>query len=50
MGASVSLQDRFSHDKDPDSYILVSSGGYTNINQSIKFRWGSFVHSDGLLI
>ena len=50
MGAFVSLQGWFSHDIDPDSSILVSSRGYTEIDQSIKFQWGSFVHSDGLLI
>ena len=50
MGASVSLQGRFSHDMDPDSSILVSSRGYTEIDQSIEFQWGSFVDSDGLLI
>ena len=50
MGAPVSLQGRFCHDMDPDSYIFVSSLGYTEIDQSIEFQWGSFVHSDGLLI
>ena len=50
MGTSVSLQDRFCYDMDPDSSILVSFLGYTEINQSIEFQWGSFVHSDGLLI
>ena len=46
----MSLQGQFSHDMDPDSFILVSSRGYTKIDQSIEFQWGSFVHSDGLLI
>ena len=50
MGASVNLQGRQSHDMDSDSSILVSSQGYTKIDQSIKFQWSSFVHSDGLLI
>ena len=50
MGASMSLQDRFSHDMDPDSSILVSSQGYTEIDQSIEFQWGIFVHGDGFLI
>ena len=50
MGASVSLQGRFSHDTDPDSSILVSSQGYTEIDQSIEFQWSNFVRSDGLLI
>ena len=50
MGASVSLQGWFCHDMDPDSSILVSSLRYTKIDQSIEFQWGSFVHSDGLLI
>ena len=50
MGASVSLQGRFCHDMDLDSSILVSSLGYTKIDQSIEFQWGSFVHSEGLLI
>ena len=50
MGASVSLQGQFSHDMDPNSSILVSSRGYTEINQSIEFQWGSLVHIDGLLI
>ena len=50
MGASVSLQGRLSHYMDPDSSILVPSRGYTEIDQSIEFQWGSFVHSDGLLI
>ena len=50
MGASVSLQGRFSHDMDRNSSILVSSQKYTEIDQSIEFWWGSFVHSDGLLI
>ena len=35
---------------DPDSSILVSSQGYTEIDQSIEFKWGIFVLSDGLLI
>ena len=34
---------------DQNSSILVSSLGYTEIDQSIEFQWGSFVHSDGLL-
>ena len=46
MGAFVSLQSQFSHDMDPDSSILVSSRGYIEIDQSIEFQWGSFVHSD----
>ena len=50
VGASVSLQGRLSHYMDPDSSILVPSRGYTEIDQSIEFQWGSFVHSDGLLI
>ena len=50
MGASVSLQGRFCHDMDLDSFILVSSLGYTEIDQSIEFQRGSFVHSDGLPI
>ena len=50
MGASVSLQGWFYHDMDPDSSILVSYLGYTEIDQSIEFQWGSFVHSGGLLI
>ena len=50
MGTSVSFQGRFSHDMNQDFSILVSSRGYTEIDQSIKFQWGSFVHSDGLPI
>ena len=50
MGASVSLQGRFCHDRDPDSSILVSSLGYTEIDQSIELKWGNFMHSDRLLI
>ena len=50
MGAFESLQGWFIHDMDLDSSILVSSRGYIGIDQSIKFQWGSFVHSDGLLI
>ena len=50
MGASVSLRGRFCHDMDPNSSILVSSLGYTEIDQSIELQWGKFVHSDGLLI
>ena len=50
MGASVSLRGRFCHDMDPDSSILVSSLGYTEIDQSIELQWGNFVHSDRLLI
>ena len=41
MGASVGLQGRFCLDMDPDSSILVSSLGYIEIDQSIKFQWGS---------
>ena len=50
MGASVILQGRFIHDMDSNFSILVSSRGYTGIDQSIEFQWGSFVHSDRLLI
>ena len=50
MGEYVSLQGQFCHDMDPNSSILVSSLGYTKIDQSIEFQWGSFVHSDGLPI
>ena len=50
MGASVSLLGWFSHDIDPNFFIVVSSRGYTGIDQSIEFYWGSFVHSDRLLI
>ena len=50
MGTSMSLQGWFSHDMDPDFSILVSSRGYIEIDQSIEFQWGSFVHSNGLLI
>ena len=50
MGVYVILQGRFSNDMDPDSSILVSSRGYTEIDQSIEFQWCNFVHSDGLLI
>ena len=50
MGASVSLLGRFSHDMDPNFSIVVSSRGYTEIDQSIEFYCGSFVHSDRLLI
>ena len=34
---------------DPNSSTLVSSLGYIEIDQSIEFQWGNFVHSDGLL-
>ena len=37
MGASVSLQGRFCHDMDPDSSILVSSLGYTEIIGVLSF-------------
>ena len=37
MGASVSLLGRFSHDMDPNFSIVVSSLGYTEIDQSIEF-------------
>ena len=37
MGASVSLQGRFCHDMDPDSSILVSSLGYTEIIEVLSF-------------
>ena len=37
MGASVSLLGRFSHDMDPNFSIVVSSRGYTEIDQSIEF-------------
>ena len=50
MGASVSLLGRFTHDMDPNFSIVVSSRGYAEIYQSIEFYWGSFVHSDILLI
>ena len=50
MGVSVSFLGRFSHDMDPNFSILVSSRGYIEIDQSIEFQWGRFVHSDGLLI
>ena len=50
MGASVSLQGRFCHDIDRDSSILVSSLGYTEIDQSIELQSVNFVHSDGFLI
>ena len=50
MGASVSLQGKFSHDMDLNFSILVSSRGYTEIEQSIEFQWGNFMHSDGFLI
>ena len=50
MGAPESLQGLFCHDMDLDSSILVSSLGYTEIDQSIEFQWGSFVHGDGLPI
>ena len=43
MGASGRLQGWFSHDMDSDSSILVSSRGYTKIDLSIEFQWGSFV-------
>ena len=38
MGASVSLQGRFCHDTDPDSSILVSSLGYTEIIRVLSFN------------
>ena len=50
MGASMSLQGWFSHVMDPKLSRLVSSRGYTEIDQSIEFQWGSFAHSDGLPI
>ena len=37
MGASVSLQGRFCHDMDPDSSVLVSSLGYTEITRVLSF-------------
>ena len=37
MGASVSLLGRFSHGMDPNFSIVVSSRGYTEIDQSIEF-------------
>ena len=37
MGASVSLQGQFCHDMDPDSSILVSSLGYTEIIRVLSF-------------
>ena len=37
MGTSVSLQGRFCHDMDPDSSILVSSLGYTEIIRVLSF-------------
>ena len=37
MGASVSLQGRFSHDMDSDSSILVSSLEYTEIIRVLSF-------------
>ena len=40
----------FFHEMDLDSSILISSLGYTKIDQSIELQWGNFVHSDGLLI
>ena len=46
----MSLQGRFCHDMDPDSSTLVSSLGYTEIDQSIELQWVNFVYSDGLLI
>ena len=49
MGEFVSLQGRFCHDMDQDSYILVSSLGYIEIDQSFEIQWGNFMHSDGLL-
>ena len=50
MGASVSHLGLFSHDMDPNFSIVVSSRGYTEIDQNIEFLWDSFVHSDRLLI
>ena len=46
----MSLQGWFSHVMDRELSTLVSSRGYTNIDQSIGFQWGGFVHSDGLSI
>ena len=37
MGASVSLQGWFCHDMDPNSSILVSSLGYTEIIRVLSF-------------
>ena len=37
MGASVSLQDRFCHDMDPNSSILVSTLGYIEIIRVLSF-------------
>ena len=37
VGASVSLLGWFSHDKDPNFSIVVSSRGYTEIDQGIEF-------------
>ena len=37
MGASVSLQGRFCHDMDPNSFILVSFLGYTEIVKVLSF-------------
>ena len=50
MGAYVSLHGWFSHVMDPKLSSLVSSLGYTEIDQIIGFQWGNFVHKDGLLI
>ena len=50
MGAAVSLQGRFSHDMNANFSILVSSREHTEIDQSIEFQWGNFVHSDRFLI
>ena len=38
MGTSVSLQGRFCHDMDPNSSILVSSLGYTEIIGVLSFN------------
>ena len=50
MGAFMSLQGQFSHVMDLELSTLGSSREYTKIDQSIGFKWGGFVHSDGLLI
>ena len=44
----MSLQGRFSYVMDLELFSLVSSRGYTEIDQSIGFLWGIFVHNDGL--
>ena len=38
MGASVSLQGRFSHDMDKDFSIFFSFQGYTKIDKSLGFN------------